>query len=515
MHLPESSVRIEGGGRAVVLPDILGVLDWHGGAGVALEDAQRSVGYPDLGASVRSLAAALALHGISPGDRVAIMVSNSAAAVELYLACALIGAIWVGINPAAPQAERDRQLALVTPTLIVTDTASSSPLGGRTVELAALFADRAHSYDAAPPEPETACAIGFSSGTTGTPKALVHSRAGVSLIAATLARVQLRADDRVGVILPMSIHNLMAVGALPALFAGATCVAVTRMNAAGVAAACRERRLTMVNALVPATIYDLVHDNTIAPEALASLRVAGTGAAGLSEDLRSAFEAKFGVRVIGTYGMTEAPGVVCIEDPALPHIPGGCGKALPHLAVRAYDEQYVRLPAGQEGELVVCAADSGAWAGIYRPALGTWTERGLIPRGRDEKCFRTGDYGWVDADGTVHVSGRTADVIVRGGVNINAAELESVLGQLPGVRDIAVIGEPDARLGQRIVAFVEPVSGATVDAAQLRERARHVLSHNKVPDEFVGAVLPRNAMGKVARTQLRRPTPRRTDLRRR
>jgi acyl-CoA synthetase (AMP-forming)/AMP-acid ligase II len=485
-------------------PDILALLG-RSDAGVALEDTERCVRYSELGASVRALSGALAGHGVAPGDRVAVMLPNSAVSVELYLACALLGAIWVGINPAAPRAERDRQCALVTPTLIVTTNGPvSPPASGRVVELDALMGHDAEASDA-PLEPTAPCAIGFSSGTTGTPKAIVHSRAAVSLIAAVLAETQLRAGDRVGVILPMSIHNLIAVGALPALFAGVTCVAIDRLNAAGVATACRDRRLTLLNALVPATIYDLVHDDAIPPGMLSSLRFAGTGAAGLSEGLRADFEAKFGVRLVGTYGMTEAPGVVCAEDPDVPHVPGASGTPLPHLVVGTCDDRGGRLAAGQEGELLVCASDTGEWADLYRPAIGLWAEDGLVPRAADERCFRTGDYGRIDTDGTVHLTGRRADVIVRGGVNVNAAEIESVLGQLAGVRDVTVVGAHDERLGQRIVAFVEPSPGVSLDAGQLRGEAREVLSHGKVPDEFVVGVLPRNAMGKVARKQLTIP----------
>jgi acyl-CoA synthetase (AMP-forming)/AMP-acid ligase II len=474
-------------------PDILTLLDRPDVGNVALEDGHRSVRYAELGASVRRLAGAFARQGVSAGDRVAVMVPNSAASVELYLACALVGAIWVGINPAAPHAERDRQCALVGPTLTVSAEGFAS-----------LYDQGDPDFDAAPPDPSEPCAIGFSSGTTGTPNAVVHSRAAVSLVAAVLAQMQLQSDDRVGVILPMSIHNLIAVGALPPLFAGATCVAVDRMCASGVAAACRDRALTKLNALVPATIYDLVHDDAITARMLDSLRIAGTGAAGLSEALRAAFEAKFGRRLVGSYGMTEAPGVVCIEDPGAPHIAGASGKPLPHLMVSTCDEHGRPLPAGQEGELRVSAAERGAWADVYRPAIGVWTESGLVRRAPDEKSFRTGDYGWVGDDGTVFVSGRKGDVLVRGGVSVNAAELEDVLGQLHGVRDVAIVGEPDDRLGQRIVAFVEPTPEVTVDASQLREGALGVLAHGKVPDEFVVAELPRNAMGKVVRTRLRR-----------
>ena len=273
------------------------------------------------------------------------------------------------------------------------------------------------------------------------------------------------------------------------------------MNASGVAAACLDRQLTQVNALVPATIYDLVHDDAITRGMLASLRLAGTGAAGLSESLRSAFEAKFGKRLVGTYGMTEAPGVVCIEDPDVPHIEGACGTPLPHLVVRTCDENGCPLPARQEGELVVSATKSGEWADVYRPAIGTWTEHGFAPRPPGERGFRTGDYGWVDDDGTVHVNGRKADVIVRGGVNVNAAELESVLGELAAVREIAVVGERDDRSASGS-SRSRPAAGVTVDAAWLRQQARGMLAHGKVPDEFVVGVLPRNAMGKVVRAKL-------------
>lgn len=464
-------------------PDILDLLDYHSDL-VALADAGRTLTYAELGPSVQAVAVTLRRRGVSQGDRVASALPNSVAAVEVYLACAVLGAIWVGINPAAPEAERVRQVDFVKPAVVVT--------------VDGIRSDPADTIELMRPPLSTPSAIGFSSGTTGTPKALVHNRAGISLAAASLAAAQLRSDDRVGIVLPMSIHNLMVVGAMATLFAGATCVITDRMNAAGVAASCRSWQLTRVNALLPATIYDLVHDDTIVTADLSSLKHAGTGAAGLSEDLRVAFETKFGKRLVGSYGMTEAPGVVALEDAAVPRRPGSSGVPLPHLAITVHDEHDTPLPAGKEGELVVGPASDSS----YRPALGIWTEHGLVRRNDAETAFRTGDYGWINGDGTVHVSGRKADVIVRGGVNVNAAELEDVVGQHDGIRGIAVIGVPDERLGQRIIAFVEPDGDAVLDTAELREYARDVLAHGKVPDEFVVQMLPRNAMGKVARGQL-------------
>ena len=291
--------------------------------------------------------------------------------------------------------------------------------------------------------------------------------------------------------------------ALATLYAAATCVPIERMKAASVAAACRDRRLTKVNALVPATICDLVHDDTIDRTSLSTLRVAGTGAAGLTEELRAEFEAKFGVRLLGSYGMTEAPGAVCVEGVGYPHAPGGSGRSLPHVLVESVDADDRPLGPNEEGDLVIRAADSGPWVGQFRPAIGRWTERGVQRRPVDDLILRTGDRGRVDADGIVYVAGCRDDVIIRGGVNVNAAEVESVLSDIPRVREAAVLGVSDPRLGQRIVAFVEPTSGATVDSTSLHHHARRLLSHAKVvPDDFVIRPLPRNAMGKVARGDL-------------
>lgn len=484
-------------------PDFLTLLDGTA-PDSAIHQHGRSISYAELGPSVRAMASGLAQQGISPGDRAAVMLPNSADAVEAYLAVAMVGAIWVGLNTMAPLAERDRQCELVKPEVIIADPLSAwEPAAWRVVGVAELR-DGADLYEGPRPDLDEPCAIGFSSGTTGLPKALVHSRRAVSLTASVYAHARLQSDDRVGVILPMSIHNLIVVGVLPALFAGATCVPVERMNASGVAEATAEHRLTLLNALVPATIYDLVHDERITRETLASLRYAGTGAAGLAETLREEFEQKFQVALAGSYGMTEAPGVVCAEDSDAAHIPGASGRPLPHVEVAACDGAGRVLPSRTEGELIVGPRRSGEWAGCYAPALGAWTTAGLQRRSLQDRVLRTGDYGWVDDGGTVFVTGRKADVLVRGGVNVNAAELESVLRQLPLVRDIAVVGEPDHRLGQRIVAYVEPTGGESLDPEVLREQARGVLAHGKVPDEFIAGTLPRNAMGKVARGQLTR-----------
>lgn len=489
-------------------PDVLVLLGSAHRSGTAVRDAARSVSYAELPTLIRRRAAALAGRGVAAGDRVVVVVPNSAAAVELYLACLLVGAVWVGINPAAPEAERQRLCALVRPVLVVVEDSAGQPGDWPAVALSTVVADASPPLRDRPPAADVPCAIAFTSGTTGTAKPVVQTRAGASLTAAA-AGTRFRQDDRVGAILPLSVHNVMVVGPMAALLAGATLVVPTRLNARGVAQACARDELTMLSALVPTTIYDLVHDDGIAPDSLRSLRWAGSGGADLSERLRAGFDEKFGVGVLGSYGLTEAGGVVCLEEPGATHRPGSSGVALPHVRIEVRDDDGQEVGAGQRGRLFVCPATGGPWPGLFGPPRWDWTPGGMRARSDAETCLATGDFGSLDADGELYVHARETGVIVRGGVNVTARELEAVLSGLDGVREVAVVGEPDDRLGERIVAFVELRPGAAADADRLRGHARALLSHGKVPDEFVVVpALPRNALGKVVRTELGRTAPR-------
>jgi acyl-CoA synthetase (AMP-forming)/AMP-acid ligase II len=493
-------------------PDVLDVLA-HGSnhplrSVVALEDSRRSVEYRSLASAVGAAALLLADHGVRPADRVVVSLPNSVSSVEAFLGCAALGAIWVGVNPAAPLAEKMRQCDIVTPRVVIGAADAYVPAGAELITVGddgALVAPGPDTHDSLPARPEldAPCSIAFSSGTTGAPKALVHSRAGLSLAAAALAATTVRSDDRVGVVLPCSIHNVMIVGPLASLIAGASTVLLDRFSARDVAAECRARRLTMVRALEPAAVYDLTHDDEISADDLLSLREAGTGAAGLAEPLRDAFEAKFGIRLSGSYGLSEAPAAVCSEDTGRPRRLGSSGVPLPHVAISVRDAAGISVPTGEVGEMWVRAAEHGPWAGQYRGLLGRWEQGRLVRSSFDERGFATGDTGHIDDGGALHVVGRAADVLTRGGVTVIAAELEAIIGEFAGVREAAAIGRPHDRLGEQIIAFVEAEAGQDLDPASIRRQAAIELSHGKVPDEVIILDrLPRNAMGKIARADL-------------
>jgi long-chain acyl-CoA synthetase len=264
--------------------------------------------------------------------------------------------------------------------------------------------------------------------------------------------------------------------------------------AQGVAEWIEREQVTVWNGS-PALLHSLTHADDVAPDALHSLLEVWSGGAALPEVLRRRFTERFGVPVVGTYGLTEAPTIVSIDPVDGSFAPGASGRVLPHLD----------LQIGAKRELCLAAASTGPFAGEYRPPLGYWQR----PEASAELCaggvVHTGDIGFVDDDGWLHVLDRLNLVIVRGGANVYPAEVERVLGAIDGVAGCAVLGVPDERLGERVVAAVEADAGVVLDRDALHERCSQELARYKVPEMFAFFdPLPRNAMAKVDRDVVRR-----------
>src|SRR5690606_7898400 len=192
--------------------------------------------------------------------------------------------------------------------------------------------------------------------------------------------------------------------------------------------------------------------------------------------------------------------VVAIDPPGLRWSPGGSGLVLPQFDVAAHDDEGVRLPPGELGELRLAAAGRGPWAGLWRPPLGYWRDGAIVPP--EPGPFATGDIGAVAADGRLAVLDRKKLVIIRGGANVYPLEVERVLTTHPDVTKAAVCPVPDDRLGQRVAAVVES-DRAALDFAALALWCRRELAGYKVPEIWARVeALPLNAMGKVERTKL-------------
>jgi acyl-CoA synthetase (AMP-forming)/AMP-acid ligase II len=176
---------------------------------------------------------------------------------------------------------------------------------------------------------------------------------------------------------------------------------------------------------------------------------------------------------------------------------------LPHVDVRVVGDDDRELPPGKVGEICVAPRTDGPWAGVYTPMLGYWNRAEATRTALRGGMFHSGDLGVIEHDGCLYFRGRLNDLIIRGGANVYPAEVERVLQEDTRVAGCAVVGKPDDRLGERVVAFVELARGVRVSADELRARCEANLARYKVPEQFVFVTeLPRNAMGKVQKRAL-------------
>ncbi len=454
--------------------------------------------------------------GLKPGDRLASCLPNDTDVVAAFHGAMRMGAVWVGINRALAPPEKRYLLADSGASMLLCDQSTADGLGSihgtRTVVIeGGPDAELWHSTLAGTPEgpcpyrvdPHAPAGIAYTSGTTGYPKGAVHSQhnlvlPGAALVASRGYGPSLRKGD----CFALTILNMQVLTTLLVAQAGGCSVVMDRIDAAGVSQWIEAEKVTTWNG-PPALMHSLAHDPDIRPDSLSSLDEVWVGGDHCPEEVRDAFQARFGLPVLATYGLTEAPTVVSIDPRDGAHVSGASGRPLPHLGLRILGDDGLDLGIGKVGEISLAPTDSGPWAGTYRPMLGYWGLPPVSDQGPDNGIRRTGDIGYIDGAGFVHVQGRKNIVIVRGGANVYPAEVERILLEVPGVAACAVVGLADQRLGQRVGAAVELAPGSTITVEEITAHCRVNLAKYKVPDRWVFVEsLPRNSMGKIQRRSL-------------
>lgn len=525
--MDRAQIEIPGG-----LRDVATVLDGplaRSASAEALVGRGRRYTYVELDGAVNAASAALRFLGVEPGDRVAACAANDADLVIAFLAAQRLGAVWLGVNRALAAPEKLYQLQDSGACVCLADRATEAQLAAHRQAAPLLRhvidiepADESNEWrrlmqahagaprPSGPVDPHAPAAIAYTSGTTGRPKGAVHSQHNMMVVAAAglagLRGDQWREPLRVGVYLPLTTVNLLVLDVLTALAAGGACVSIDRTDAAGVAEWIAAESVQAMSS-APATIFDLINRDDIAPTQLASLRFVACGGAMISVELIAGFAGKFGRPMYPAYGLTEAPSSVAGHMPGRPCAPGSCGLPFGHLEIAVLDPDLNELPLGEVGELCVRATDAGAWAGVYTPMLGYWSRPAETEETLRGGWLHTGDVAAMDTDGNIFLKDRLKELIIRGGANIYPAEIERVLRLDPRVRDAAVVGAPDERLGERVVAHVELVPGVAADDAlqeDLRRLCQQELARYKTPDvwTFVDA-MPRNAMNKIVKARLK------------
>jgi O-succinylbenzoic acid--CoA ligase len=459
--------------------------------------------YAELDRLAARAAHALTAMGVQAGDRVAGALPNDLDVILAFHGAMRIGAIWVGINRALAPPEKRYLLDDSGSSLLVCDGATAEQVTDAGACRVVVLDDGAgewHQALASAPDtpfvsdvdPYAPAGIAYTSGTTGYPKGAVHSQynlllPGAMLVASRGYGPALRKGD----FLPLTILNMQVLTTLLTAQAGGCAVIFDRSDAVGVAEWIRDEGVTTWNG-PPALIHSLAGEDAVAPGDLASLDEVWNGGGDCPEPIRAAFAAKFDKPVLGTYGLSEAPTVVSIDDADGTHAPGGSGRPLPHLAIHVVDD-----------EICIAPQSDGEWAGVYRPMLGYWQRDDATAETLRGGMLHTGDLGFVDDDGFLHIRDRKSLLIIRGGGNVYPAEIERVLHELPEVEACAVVGIPDERLGERVAVAVHLRDGATVGETELRAHCSANLAKYKVPERwlFVDG-FPRNSMGKIQRRDL-------------
>lgn len=434
------------------------------------------------------LAAALP---VAAGDRVGVLCRNSAAMIETLVGITTAGADPVLINTGLSASQLSAVIAAQSLKVVVHDEEFSSALSGFIggIPLSSLEALISDAAPVAGPPPRPGRTIVLTSGTTGMPKgARRPTPAGFSPLCSIIDRIPLRAGMRIMIAAPL-FHTWGYAGLQIALALRATVVLRRRFEPlAALETMTRESCAGLIG--VPVMLQNLME----APDGpRPRLAVAAVSGSALPGGLATRFMDRYGDVLYNLYGSTEASWASIATPADLRAAPDTAGRPPRGTAIAVLDGDGRPVPAGATGRLFV--GNEMLFEGYTNGS-----EREL----RDG-LLGIGDLGHVDAAGRVYVDGREDDMIVSGGENVFPSEVEGLLADLPGVREVAVIGVPDDEFGQRLAAYVVLNPAVAMDADTIREHVRRNRARYCVPRDIVFlAALPRNATGKVLKRELPR-----------
>jgi malonyl-CoA/methylmalonyl-CoA synthetase len=460
----------------------------------ARPDAPALVDATDKGITFRELdvlsarfAAMLRRHGAGQGDRIVVQVEKSVGTVALYLGCLRIGAMFVPLNTAYTAAEVGYFIDDAEPRLFVSAPDMAGPEAPLWAEALASEPD----YDIAVSADDDIAAIVYTSGTTGRSKGAMLSHGNLLSNAQTLLRIWgFRPDDVLIHALPIfHVHGLFV--ALHTMFLnGSTTIFLPRFDVAQIVELLP--RATMLMG-VPTFYTRLLADPAFDRAAVRTMRLFISGSAPLLAETHKAFEARTGMRILERYGMTEA-GMITSNPLDGERVAGTVGMPLPGVELRIVGEDGAPATPGHPG--VIEIRGPNVFKGYWRNPEKTAEDI------RPDGWFITGDVATQDAAGRLTIVGRAKDLIISGGYNVYPKEIEEVIDAVPGVIESAVIGVPHPDFGEGVVAVI--VGDAALEPSVAAAVAAN-LARFKHPRQFAFvSELPRNAMGKVQKAELRR-----------
>ena len=472
---------------------------------IALYWGESEFSYATLSAQSRAVATELAgKFGVKPGDRVALWLKNRPEFIPAVFGILGAGTVLVPINNFLKPDEVNYVLRNAGIDVLITEDELAVHTPALLAARPQLKIFKVENFAALNPSsilhPPSSCSekdlavIIYTSGTTGRPKGamlshgnLLHNVESCRLVLETVDQ------DRMAVLLPLFHSYMLTVGMFLPLLVGGTMVLVKSLNQPRqVLQELCARQATILPAIPP--FYRTLASSP-APVKL-PFRLCISGSAPLPVQVLKDFEAKFGIPLIEGYGLSEASPVVAKNPIHGVRKPGSVGLPIPHVEVSVQDDAGKILGMGVVGEICVRGGNV---------MLGYWNNPEETAKAFRNGWLLTGDIGYRDADGYYYITDRKKDMLLVNGNNVYPREIEEVIYQFPGIKETAVIGVPDARKGEQPVAFVVAAEEQTVEEKALLQFVRGKLANYKVPKRVVFMpALPRNATGKILKTELRK-----------
>jgi long-chain acyl-CoA synthetase len=471
--------------------------------------------YSELDQASDRLAAALAAAGVAPGERVALQLPNIPQFRISYFGILKAGAVVVPLNVMlrAPEVAfhlgDSGAVVLITWAGVLAEAAKGAEAAGLDQVYAVGHADETGGavpferlLDAAPlremvaRQPEDTAVIVYTSGTTGRPKGAELSHIQLYMNADIPGRLfEVRPDDVVITVVPMfHVFGLSSILDICVRF-GCTMSLLPRFSPGAVLTAIQRDRATIFEG-VPTMFADLLSQPDLESYDLSSLRIAISGGASIPAPVLDAFEARFGLVILEGYGMTETASTITFNLSATERRPYSVGKPIWGTQTQVWGEDGRPLPPGREhvGEIVTRGVHVMKGYLNHPEATASAFTGGWL---------HTGDLGYFDQDGFLFIVSRKKELIIRGGYNVYPSEIENVLHGHPAVAEVAVVGIPDARLGEDVMAVVIRRPAMDVLEAELVAYCRQRLAAYKCPRVYqFRSELPKNTLGKVLKDEL-------------
>ncbi|MFH5231409.1 acyl-CoA synthetase [Antrihabitans spumae] len=491
-----------------------------GTAAPCLTMGDRSYTYGAIVSQSHRIALALNRSGVHPGDKVAILSANDPTAFTCVFGISRAGAVWCPVNPRNEAAENRDLLDLFDCRCLIYQSSFQALVDRIKPDLQTLTtlvcldgqADGASSFEEWIGESSTAdsefgpiddvAMLVGTGGTTGKPKGVMLTGRNIETMSA-LTLMGYPFDGRPVYLALAPLTHAAGVLCFPILALGGQVVIMPKPDLPQFLSLVEQKRVTHTF-LPPTLIYMLLEHPALATTNLESLQCFWYGAAPMSPTRLEEALGRFGPVMAQLFGQSEAPMMISMLPPKDHFNPDGtvararlasAGRPAPLVTVAIMDANGNLLPTGERGEVVV--RSSLVMAGYYKNPEAT-------AEAAKFGWHHTGDIGYLDADNFLFIVDRAKDMIITGGFNVYSVEVEQALLEHPDIQDCGVIGLPDDKWGERVVAVVQPHEGRTVDEGEVIAFVKARIGSVKAPKAvLIWPDLPRSKVGKVLKNEIK------------